>query len=100
MRTDDIGDPRPVVDWGQLPLSVPSANLWARIAAAQALRERQARRRRISMAVCGTMAAAILVAAVLLLPPRGPSPPAVADDQRESQTLESQWQHLAAHAFA
>ncbi|HEY0230112.1 MAG TPA: hypothetical protein VGC55_02570 [Dokdonella sp.] len=96
MRTEDAGDPGRAVDWASLPLHAPSADLWSRIAAAQALREQQARRRRMTAGVGGAMAAAVLGAAVLLLPQRAPSPQAVADDQRESRTLESQWQHLAA----
>ena len=96
MRTDDAGDLKRVVDWGQLPVFAPPANLWPRITGAQTLRERQARRRRVSAWVGGAMAAGLLGAAVMLLPQRVPSPQAFADVQRESQTLESQWQHLAA----
>jgi hypothetical protein len=96
MRIEDIGDLPRVVNWAQLPVFAPSASLWRRIAAAQTVRERRAWQRRISAAVGGALAAAILGAAVLLLPQRAPLPPAVADGQRESQTLESQWQQLAA----
>jgi len=96
MRTEDAFDRQRVIDWRPLPVFTPAANLWPRIAAAHARNERQKRRRRVLAGAGGAAAAAILGAAVLLLPQRASPPPVVADDQRESQTLESQWQHLAA----
>ncbi|MEP7044480.1 MAG: hypothetical protein ABI843_15550 [Dokdonella sp.] len=86
------------VDFSQLPVFPPSVDLWRRIAAAQALRQRRVRRWRISIGAGGAVAAAIIGVVVLTLPQwmSSPSPYAVADDQRESRTLESQWQHLAA----
>jgi len=98
-RKDGTGEHAQRMDLGRLPVFAPPATLWPRIAAAQALRERQARQRRLAFGgIGGAVAAALFGAAVLLLPQRAPAPQAVADDQRESRTLESQWRQLAGSA--
>ncbi len=81
------------VDLGQLPVFNPDAALWPRVLAGQ-LRHRRGQRVKH-----GAFSAAALVfacAAIVLLPhPLPPLQQQIAAGQRESRTLEGQWQQIA-----
>jgi len=75
----------------ELPVFTPDANLWPRIRAAHESRRSQRPRRWI--AGIGLAAAAAAVAAIVMLPRSAPEPGFV-EGQRESQSLEREWQAL------
>lgn len=80
----------------ELPVFAPDANLWSRIAAARASTQtlrRDARPRWYRWAGVAAAAAVIAVTA-LVTGPRMRTEPALVDGQRESQTLEREWQTL------
>jgi hypothetical protein len=74
----------------ELPVFTPDAALWPRIQAAHAQRTR-ARHPRRWIAIGAAAAAA--VAAIVMVPRSAPEPGFV-EGQRESQTLEREWQAL------
>lgn len=75
----------------ELPEFAPSAELWTRIAAAHA-DTRTARRPQRWFAIAAALA--VIVGAITIFE-RGGQPPSLAEGQRESQTLEREWQALA-----
>lgn len=79
----------------ELPVFEPAADLWPRILAAHGRKPSGARRTRGIFALAA--AAAIVVAAILIVP-RLASNPGLSEGQRESQALEREWQALPAAA--
>jgi hypothetical protein len=76
-----------------LPVFEPDAGLWPRIVAAHAAAK--APRRRPARWLVGAAAAAAVVAMLIAVTPRAPVESALAESQRESQSLEREWQALA-----
>lgn len=76
----------------ELPVFTPDQDLWSRIVAAKASR-RAAPNPRYRLTAFAA-AAAIVVAAILMLP-RTKTDSAAVEGQRESQALEREWQALA-----
>jgi hypothetical protein len=84
------------IDWRQLPEFAPGPGLWQRIEVAQ---RRQVRGRRWRLG--GLAAAAAMIAGVAVLLQHPATQPLQQDTlagQRESQTLENEWQQLAGGA--
>ena len=77
----------------ELPVFEPAADLWPRILAAHERKPRGVRNQRRIAAF--EAAAAVLVAAILIVP-RTADVPRLSDGQRESQSLEREWQALPA----
>ena len=76
----------------ELPVFTPDPDLWPRIAAAHA--KAQAWRRTWRWPAAATAAAAV-IAAILIAVPHAPADRGLAEGQRESQTLEREWQSIA-----
>lgn len=79
----------------ELPVFAPDADLWSRIAAAHANAQTSRRARLPFHRWAGiAAAAAAIVVTVLVTGPRLRTEPSLAEGQRESQTLEREWQAL------
>jgi len=75
----------------ELPVFEPGADLWPRILAAH---ERKRRGVRHPRRIAAFAAAAAAVVAAILIVPRTAEVPNLSDGQRESQSLEREWQAL------
>jgi hypothetical protein len=96
MRGPSLNDDRLHPVLAELPVFAPGADLWSRIAATHASTQavrRDARPRWYRWAGIAAAAAAIVVTA-LVTGPRMRTQPALVEGQRESQTLEREWQTL------
>ena len=91
MREQPLSDEtlHPVL--AELPEFTADANLWPRIVAEHAKRQRPPRRYRWA----ATAAAAAVVAGMILMLPRSGTEPMALEGQRESQALENEWRALA-----
>lgn len=92
MRGQPLNDQsmHPVV--AELPVFAPSSDLWPRIAAAH-VSSRRTRRPRYQWAAIAA-AVAVMVGAVMLVP-RAQRGSVLTEGQRESQTLEREWQAIS-----
>ena len=83
----------------ELPVFAPEADLWPRIRAAHATATAAPpRRARPAFAFAAAAAIAVVVAGTLMLRPRLQSDAPLVEGQRESQTLEREWQALPSSA--
>ncbi|HEY6892679.1 MAG TPA: hypothetical protein VI258_00820 [Rhodanobacteraceae bacterium] len=80
----------------ELPVFVPDAHLWSRIAAEHAKRRATPRPRCWIAAVAAVAAAVAVIVTVPRLMETKPGEPVALEGQRESQALESEWRSLTA----
>jgi hypothetical protein len=99
MRGQPLNDESMHPVLAELPVFAPGADLWSRIAAAHADSRRVQRPRYRWAAIAAVVAVAIGAATIVPLLQRGSglteSPSGLAEGQRESQTLEREWQALS-----
>jgi len=98
MRGQPLNDESMHPVLAELPVHAPSADLWSRIAAAHAKSQRVERPRYRWVAIAAAVAVAIGAATIVPLMQRGSrgtETPGLAEGQRESQTLEREWQALS-----
>jgi hypothetical protein len=97
MRGQPLNDESMHPVLAELPVFAPGADLWSRIAAAHADSRRVQRPRYRWVAIAAAVAVAIGAATIVPLMQRGSDlteTPGLAAGQRESQTLEREWQAL------
>jgi hypothetical protein len=92
MRGQPLNDQSMHPVLAELPVYAPSSDLWPRIAAAHAS-SRRTRRPRYQWAAIAA-AVAVVVGAVMIVP-RAERGSVLTEGQRESQTLEREWQAIS-----